>query len=173
MKAAVIYENGGPDMLRYEDVPDPECPDGCVVIDVEAISIEGGDLLARAGSPPPAVPHVVGYLAAGTIVEVGPGAGDRAVGDRVVTLNMAGSHASRRAVPVMSTWPIPDGLDAAAAACVPVAFGTAQECLFTARGLQNGKTPLIQAGAGGVGMAPIQLAKQAGATVIATASSDE
>ncbi len=53
MKAAVIYENGGPDALRYEDVPDPECPEGCVVIDVEAISIEGGDLLARAGSPPP------------------------------------------------------------------------------------------------------------------------
>ncbi len=49
MKAAVIYENGGPDVLRYEDVPDPECPDGCVLIDVEAISIEGGDLLARAG----------------------------------------------------------------------------------------------------------------------------
>ena len=46
MKAAVIYENGGPDALLYEDVPDPECPDGCVVIDVEAISIEGGDLLA-------------------------------------------------------------------------------------------------------------------------------
>jgi hypothetical protein len=53
-KAAVIYENGGPDVLCYEDVPDPECLDGCVVIDVEAISIEGGDLLARAGSPPSA-----------------------------------------------------------------------------------------------------------------------
>ena len=95
----MIYENGGPDVLRYEDVPDPECPDGCVVIDVEAISIEGGDLLARAGSPPPSVPHIVGYLAAGTVVEVGAGVEDRAVGDRVVTLNMAGSHASKRAVP--------------------------------------------------------------------------
>lgn len=71
MEAAVIYENGGPDVLRYENVPDPECPDGCVLIDVEAISIEGGDLLARAGSLPPSVPHIVGYLAAGPIVEVG------------------------------------------------------------------------------------------------------
>ena len=53
MKAAVIHENGGPEVLRYEEVPDPECPDGCVVIDVEAISIEGGDLLARASSPRP------------------------------------------------------------------------------------------------------------------------
>ena len=90
MKAAVIYENGGPDVLRYEDVPDPECPEGCVLIDVEAISIEGGDLLARAGSPPPSVPHIVGYLAAGTVVAVGAGVEGRAVGDRVVTLNAAG-----------------------------------------------------------------------------------
>jgi NADPH:quinone reductase len=162
MKAAVIYENGGPDVLRYEDVPDPERPDGCVLIDVEAISIEGGDLLARAGSPPSA-PHIVGYLAAGTVVEVGAGVEDRA----------AGSHASKRAVPAMSTWPIPEGLDAAPAACVPVAFGTAQECLFTAGNLEAGQTALIHAGAGGVGMAAVQLAKQAGATVISTASSDE
>ena len=80
MKAAVIYENGVPDVLRYEDVPDPECPEGCVLIDVEAVSIEGGDLLARAGSPPPSVPHIVGYLAAGTVVAVGPGVKDVAVG---------------------------------------------------------------------------------------------
>jgi NADPH2:quinone reductase len=172
MKAAVIYENGGPDVLRYEDVPDPECPDGCVLVDVEAVSIEGGDLLARAGSPPPSVPHIVGYLAAGTVAEVGAGVEDRAVGDRVVTLNAAGSHAARRTVPAMSTWPIPDGLDAARAACIPVALGTAHECLFTAGGLEAGQTALIHAGAGGVGMAAIQLAKQAGATVISTASSD-
>ena len=173
MKAAVIYENGDPDVLRYEDVPDPECPDGCVLIDVEAISVEGGDLLARAGSPPPSVPHIVGYLAAGTVVEVGAGVEDRAAGNRVVTLNMAGSHASKRAVPAISTWPVPEGLDPATAACVPVAVGTAQECLFTAGNLQAGQTVLIHAGAGGVGMAAIQLAKQAGATVISTASSDE
>src|SRR3954469_19519286 len=173
MKAAVIHENGGADVLRYEDVPDPECPEGCVLIDVEAISIEGGDVLARAGSPPPSVPHVVGYLAAGTVAEVGAGVENRAPGDRVVTLNAAGSHASRRAVPAMSTWPIPDGVDAASAACIPVACGTAHECLFTAGGLQSGQTALIQAGAGGVGMAAIQLAKRAGATVISTASSDD
>jgi NADPH:quinone reductase len=173
MKAAVIYENGGPDVLRYEDVPDPECPDGCVVIDVEAISIEGGDLLARAGSPPPSVPHIVGYLAAGPVIEVGAGVDDRAVGDRVVALNAAGSHASRRAVPAMATWPIPEGLDAARAASVPVALGTAYECLFTAGNLEAGQTALVHAGAGGVGVAAIQLAKQAGATVISTASSDE
>jgi NADPH2:quinone reductase len=171
MKAAVIYENGDPAVLRYEDARDPECRDGWVLIDVEAISIEGGDLLARAGSTPRSVPHIVGYLAAGTVIEVGDGVEDRAVGDRVVTLNPTGSHASKRAVPATSTWPIPDGLDAAPAACVPVAFGTAQECLFTAGNLKAGQTALIHAGAGGVGMAAIQLAKHAGATVISTASS--
>src|SRR4029453_12759232 len=159
--------------LRYEDVPDPECPDGHVVVDVEAISIEGGDLLHRAGAELPSVPHVVGYPAAGTISDVSAGVEDRAAGDRVVTLNAAGSHASKRAVPAMSTWPIPDGLDAAPAAGVPGPFGTAQECMFTAGNLETGQTALIHAGAGGVGMAAIQLAKQAGATVISTASSDE
>jgi len=173
VKAAVIHENGPPEVLRYEDIPDPDCPEGCLLVDVEAISIEGGDLLARAGSPPPSVPHVVGYLAAGRVAEVGAGVEQFAVGDRVVTMNQAGSHASVRVAPAISAWRIPDGLDAAPAACVPVAFGTAQECLFTAANLASGQTALIHAGAGGVGMAAIQLAKQAGATVLSTASSDQ
>ena len=65
MKAAVIYENGGPEVLRCEEVPEPACPDGCVVVDAEAISLEGGDLLARASVPPAAVPHIVGTRAPG------------------------------------------------------------------------------------------------------------
>ena len=172
MKAAVISENGGPEVLRYEEVPDPDCPDGCVVVDAEAISIEGGDVLARATGQLPAVPHIIGYLSAGTVTEVGAGVVGRAVGDRVVALNTAGSHAARRAVLAVMTWSIPAGLDAAQAACVPVAFGTAHECLFTAGNLAEGQSVLIHAGAGGVGMAAIQLAKRAGATVFATASSD-
>jgi NADPH2:quinone reductase len=173
MKAAVIYENGEPEVLRYEEVPDPECPEGCLVVDAEAISIEGGDLLARAAGDLPARHHVVGYLSAGTVSEVAAGVEGRSVGDRVVALNAAGSHAARRAVPAAMTWSIPDGLDAARAACVPVAFGTAYECLFTAGKLAEGQNVLIHAGAGGVGMAAIQLAKRVGATVISTASSDE
>jgi NADPH2:quinone reductase len=173
MKAAVIYENGDPGVLRYEEVPDPEAAAGFVLVDAEAISIEGGDLLARAAGDLAATPHVVGYLSAGTVSEVGDGVEGLAVGDRVVGLNAAGSHAARRAVPAAMTWQIPDALDAARAACVPVAFGTAYECLFTAGNLAEGQTVLIHAGAGGVGMAAIQLAKRAGATVISTASSDE
>jgi NADPH2:quinone reductase len=173
MKAAVIYEAGGPAALRYQDVPDPASPDGFVVVDAEAISLEGGDLLARATGELPAVPHVIGYLSAGTVTQLGAGVSDRAVGDRVVALYADGSHAARRAVPAFMTWPIPAGLDAARAACVPVAFGTAYECLFTAGHLTAGQTVLVHAGGGGVGVAAIQLAKRAGATVIATASSDE
>jgi NADPH2:quinone reductase len=173
MKAAVIYENGPPDVLRYEDVADPVCPDGCVLLDVEAISIEGGDLLARAGSPPQTTPHIVGYLCAGTVVEVGAGVEAPAIGEKVVALGADGSHAEKRVVPAAVTWAIPEGLDPAAAACIPVAFGTAHECLFTAANLEEGQTVLIHAGAGGVGMAAIQMATQAGATVISTASSDE
>src|ERR671925_541829 len=99
MKAAVIFENGGPGVLRYEDVPDPACPEGCVLIDVEAISIEGGDLLARASSPPPSTPHIVGYLSAGTVAATGEGVEGPAVGDRVVALSAHGSPPGRRVGP--------------------------------------------------------------------------
>jgi NADPH2:quinone reductase len=173
VKAAVYYETGPPDVFRYEDVPDPVCPAGCVVIDVEAISIEGGDTLHRAGGVLTVQPHIVGYQCAGTIREVGPDVTDRQVGQRVVATMLSGSHAERVAVPTIVTWPIPDGADLVAAACVPIAFGTAHDCLFEFGHLQPGETVLIQAGAGGVGLAAIQLAKRAGATVVATASRDD
>lgn len=173
MKAAVYYETGPPDVLRYEDVPDPECGPGMVLVDVEVISVEGGDTLHRAGGDLPRVPHIVGYQCAGTIRATGEGVTDREVGQRVVATMLWGSHAELAATPAILTWPVPDGADIVAAACVPIAFGTAHDCLFEFGRLQPGETVLVQAGAGGVGLAAIQLAKRAGATVIATASSDE
>jgi NADPH2:quinone reductase len=173
MKAAVYYTTGEPDVLRYEDVPDPACGRGDVLVRVEAISIEGGDTLNRAGGEMPAVPHVVGYQCAGTVVEVGADVADCKVGERVVATMLWGSHAELVAVPAILTWPVPDGADVVAVACVPVAFGTADDCLFEFGRLQAGETVLIQAGAGGVGLAAIQLADRAGATVLATASSDD
>ena len=171
MKAAVYYRNGPPDVLQYEDVRDPAVMPGGVLIKVEAISIEGGDTLNRLGGPLLSNPHIVGYQAAGTIVEVGDGVTDRSVGDRVVATSFNGSHAELFAVPAQITWKIPDGADIVSCACVPVAFGTADDCLFEFGRLTAGETVLIQAGAGGVGMAAIQLARRAGATTIATASS--
>ncbi len=173
MKAAVYYETGSPDVLRYEDVPDPVCGAGMVLIGVEAISIEGGDTLNRFGGEMATTPHVVGYQCAGTIREVGEGVTDRQVGQRVVATMLWGSHAEIVAVPSVITWPIPDGGDVVKCACVPVAFGTADDCLFEFGHLAAGETVLIQAGAGGVGIAAIQLAKRAGAAVLATASSEE
>jgi NADPH:quinone reductase len=173
MRAAVYYEPGGPEVFRYEDVPDPVCRPGHVVVQVEAISIEGGDTLNRAGGAMTATPHIVGYQCAGTIVDVGEGVDDRHPGQRVVATMPSGSHAELVAVPEVMTWRLPDTADAPRLACVPIAFGTAHDCLFEFGHLRAGETVLIQAGAGGVGVAAIQLAKRAGATVLATASSDE
>jgi NADPH2:quinone reductase len=173
VKAAVYYETGPPSVLRYEDVPDPVCGPGDVLVDVEAISIEGGDTLNRGGGEMAGTPHIVGYQCAGTIAEVGADVADRTVGQRVVCSFVFGSHAARRVVPALVTWLVPDGLDIVDAACVPIAFGTADDCLFEFGHLEAGETVLVQAGASGVGIAAIQLAKRAGATVLATASTDE
>jgi NADPH:quinone reductase len=173
MKAACYYETGPPSVFRYEDVPDPVPGPGEVLVDVEAISIEGGDTLNRAGGEMASSPHIVGYQCAGTIAEVGADVQDRLPGQRVVCTMLWGSHAERIATPAIVTWVVPDGLDIVEAACVPVPWGTADDCLFEFGHLQPGETVLIQAGASGVGLAAIQLAKRSGATVLATASSDE
>jgi NADPH2:quinone reductase len=173
MKAAVYYENGSPDVLKYEDVPDPVCHPKGVVIRVLAISIEGGDTLNRWRGPLVRHPHIVGYQAAGEIVEIGAEVTHLKVGQKVATVDGFGSHAELRPVPARNCWPIPDGFDPRLAAVIPVAFGTAHDCLFEFGRLKAGETVLVQAGASGVGLAAIQLAKRAGATVLATASSDE
>jgi NADPH:quinone reductase-like Zn-dependent oxidoreductase len=173
VKAAVYDEAGSPAVFRYADLPDPQFGADDVLISVEAISIEGGDLINRRSSPPPHPSFVVGYAAAGTIVAVGANVDTRAVGDRVASFDMQGSHASMRAVPASRTWHLPDGVGMPQAACVPIAFGTAHHCLFARAKIEDGETILIQAAAGGVGVAAVQLASQAGATVIAVASGTE
>jgi len=173
MKAAVYHQTGGPEVLRYEDVPDPELHRKGIIIRVEAVAVEGGDTLNRQQGQMPATPHIVGYQAAGEIIAVGAEVQDLKVGQKVATTGNWGSHAELRAVPARTAWVIPEGLDVRKAAVVPVTFGTADDCLFEFGRLKSGETVLVQAGASGVGVAAIQLAKRAGATVIATASSDE
>jgi len=173
MKAAVYYENGTPEVFKYEDVPDPVCHPKGVVIRVEAVSIEGGDTLNRWHGPLLAKPHIVGYQAGGEIVEVGAEVDHLRVGQKVTTVFNFGSHAALRAVPARNAWPVPPGFDIKLASAIPVPFGTADDCLFEFGHLKAGETVLVQAGASGVGVAAIQLAKRAGATVLATASSDE
>ena len=170
MKAAVYYENGAPSVFRYEEVPDPACRPGGVVIDIKAIGIQGGDTLNRLGGVLVTRAPVVGYQAAGVIREAGERVTDRKVGDRVVATMAFGSHAAAASVPAGSTYLIPEGMDFETAAGIPIEFGTAHDCLFEFGHLQAGETVLVQAGGGGVGLAAIQLAKRAAATVISTAS---
>ena len=173
MKAAVYYETGTPSVLKYEDLPDPECRPRGVVMEVAAIGIQGGDTLNRLGGMLASKPHVVGYQASGIVREVGASVTDRKVGDRVVATMGFGSHAELISVAAGSTYRVPESLDLEEAAGVPIEFGTASDCLFEFGDLRSGETVLIQAGGGGVGLAAIQLAKRAGAIVLATASSDE
>ncbi|MEK0208144.1 zinc-binding alcohol dehydrogenase family protein [Klebsiella michiganensis] len=170
MKAAVYDVEGAPGVLKYVDVPEPVTGPDDILISVEAISIEGGDLINRRSTPPPLPSWIVGYAAAGTVVAVGSKVRSRTVGDRVAAFHMQGSHAERWAVPAERTWLIPDGVGMAEAAALPISFATAHHCLFTRGMLRQGETVLIQAAAGGVGLASVQLASQAGATVIAVVS---
>jgi len=169
MKAAVIDENGPPSVLHYRDFADPVPGPDDILIRVEVISLEGGDLLNRRMLPPAAFPHVVGYQAGGTVVAVGSGVTRIRVGQRVAGFAFAGSHAELFRVAEHHAFVLPDGLDMKLGVTMPVTFGTADDALFEFGRLQAGETVLIQGGAGGVGLAAIQLAKAAGARVVATA----
>jgi NADPH2:quinone reductase len=172
MRAAIYDHPGPPEVLRLVDLPTPTCPPDGVLIQVEAISLEGGDLINRAqAAPEPGV--ALGYAAAGVIIAVGSAVSGRKVGQRIACWDLAGSHAEYRAVPASRTWIVPDALSLARAACIPIGFGTANHCLFKRGGLQHDEAVLVQAGAGGVGLAAIQLAHAAGATVLATIAGDE
>lgn len=172
MKAAVYDNPGVPAVLEYVDMPDPACGPGDVLIALEAISIEGGDLINRRSTKQQSR-WIVGYAAAGTIVAVGENVQHRTVGENVAAFNMQGSHAELWAVPETRTWLVPDGLSMTEAAVLPISFGTAYHCVITKGQLRAGETVLIHAAAGGVGIAAIQLARQTGAKVIAVASGDE
>jgi NADPH:quinone reductase len=168
MHAAVYRRGGGPEVLHLEEVPDPETGDRDVLVSVHAISIEGGDVQRRRWAQPTDHPHVVGYSASGVVESVG-GAVERVrPGDRVATFNWSGSHAELVSVPEDFAFPVPDGVDLAVAATVPVAFGTADDSLFEFPRLRAGEVVFVRGATGGVGVAAVQLARAAGAVVVAT-----
>jgi len=173
MKAAVYYETGSPSVFKYKDIPDPQCGPNDILIETKAISVEWGDLNHRSIGEISSKPHCVGYLAAGEIVETGKNVTGRKCGQRVVTLDFLGSYAKKRVTPALTSWLIPDNLSYEKAVCIPVAFGTAHDCLFEFGRLEKGETVLIHGGAGGVGIAAIQMAKKAGAQVLATSSKND
>lgn len=173
MKAAAYDTPGGPEVLLYQTVPDPLPGAGEILIRVEAIPIEGGDVFSRRVGAPKGAAYVVGYQAGGVVVGLGEGAGRFRLGDRVATFNTSGSHAALRAVPETLAWPIPAEVPMEVGACIPTTFSTADDALFALGRLQAGESVLINGAGGGVGVAAVQLAHAAGATVIGTASSDD
>lgn len=173
MKAAVYYENGGPEVFRYEEVPLPVCHPGEVLIKIKSISIEGGDSINREIRPLFNIPNIVGYQCAGEIVFVGAQVTDREIGQRVVAISRYGSHAEFIAVESWRSFILPDDLPFDIGSAIPTAFFTAHECLFTFGHLQAGQSVLIHGGSGALGLAAIQLAKLAGVTVLTTGSDDE
>lgn len=173
MKAAVYDQAGSPIVLRYVDVPDPTISSDDVLISVKAISVEGGDLITRRLVTPPHPFWTIGYAAAGIVIAVGSAIRNRKVGDRVAAFHMYGSHAELWSVPATRTWIVPDEVDISDAAIVPISFGTAGRCLFARAGLRRSETVLIQAAAGGLGIAAVQLAVGVGAHVLAVTSGSE
>ncbi len=149
MKAIRIHEDGGPDVLRYEDAPDPVPGTGQVLIDLRAASLNHLDVWIRRGLPSVPKPRILGADGAGVVVS-GDGftPGDRVVinpgldhGDGTIAVvgeHTDGTHAERIAVPAEQVYPIPDSLDFETAAAFPLVFETAYRMLATKAGLREG-----------------------------------
>lgn len=167
MQAVIYRRAGGPAVLEYVSVPRPVNRADELLIRVEAISIEGGELASRRLREPDESTRILGGAAAGTVVAVGSKVSKFEVGDRVTSFSFAGSYAEYCAVPAATCWKVPVGMDMKVASTIPVAFGTA-ELAFTLGDLKAGDTVLIQGATGGVGIAAVQLASIKGARVLGT-----
>jgi len=199
MKAAVIHEFGGPDVLQYEDVPDPKPRKDQVLIRVKACALNHLDLWVRKGLPGVKLPHILGSDIAGEIVEVGDYVSGLKNGQRVLVAPMHfcnqceqcvagrqnlcreftvlgngvdGGDCELIAVPAVNVIPIPDSLGFIEAASVPLVFLTAFHMLTGRAAIRPGQTVLVLGANSGVGIAAIQIAKLFNATVIATAGND-
>lgn len=171
MKAVIYTQTGGPEVLQIADIAEPVMKPDEVLIAVEAISIEGGDIVSRTSQP--LLPgESLGYAAVGSILEVGESVKNLKPGQKVATFNWRGAYAERRAVPAFHCFPVPEGLDPRIAAAIPVGPGTAAWA-FHLGNLQPGQTVLVLGAAGGVGMAAVQLAASKGARVIGTGTRAE
>jgi putative PIG3 family NAD(P)H quinone oxidoreductase len=173
MRAVVVTEPGGPDVLQLHDVPDPVPSEGEVVIEVAATAINRADLLQRQGhyDPPPGTSPHLGLECSGTIAELGDGVTGWRIGDEVCALLGGGGYAERVAAPVGQLLPVPHGLSTVDAAALPEVTCTVWSMVFDIGRLRPGETLLVHGGASGVGSMAIQLAHRHGARVIATAGS--
>ena len=186
MKAVRIHADGGPEVLKYEDVPDPVAAPGEVLIRLRAASLNHLDLWVRQGRPSVPKPRILGADGAGTVAALGEGADGFQVGDRVVinpglahgahTMVLGehtdGTHAELVAVPGSNVYPVPDGLSFEEASAFPLVFLTAYRMLVTKAEVAEGEWVLVWGAGGGVGSAAFTIARALGARTIVTSSSD-
>ncbi len=175
MRAVLVTEPGGPEVLEWQEVPDPEPGPGEVLIDVAAAGLNRADLLQRQGlyPPPPGVPPYPGMECSGRVVATGADVTGWKPGDEVCALMAGGGYAEQAAVPAGQLLPVPDGLSVVDAAALPEATCTVYSNVFQVGGLTAGETLLVHGGASGIGTVAIQLAKANGARVICTAGTAE
>src|SRR5882757_5660707 len=175
MHAITVREPGGPAVLEWTEVPDPEPGPGQVVIDVAATALNRADLLQRAGyyPPPPGASDILGLECSGRISAVGNGVSNWEAGDEVCALLAGGGYAEKVAVPAGQILPAPPGWDLIDAGGLPEVACTVWPNLGGVAGLGAGELVLIQGGTGGIGTHAIQVAAALGARVAATAGSPE
>jgi len=175
MKAIIVQTEQENNPLVWQQVPAPTYSADEVLVNIYATSLNRADLLQRAGRypVPPGASNILGLEMAGQIAAVGANVAGWQIGDRVCALLSGGGYAEQINVPQQMLMPIPTDWNYQQAAAVPEVFFTAFVNLFMEAGLQKGETVLIHGGASGVGTAAIQLAREAGCRVFATAGTDE
>jgi zinc-binding alcohol dehydrogenase/oxidoreductase len=178
VKAIRIHEDGGPEVLRYEDAPEPQPGPGEVLVRLRAASLNHLDLWIRKGLPSVPKPRILGADGAGVRGDTG----ERVVinpalehGDRIVVVgeHMDGTHAELVAVSEESVYPLPDEISFEEAAAFPLVFETAYRLLVTKAALAEGEWVLLWGIGSGVGTAGLAIAKALGASALVTSSSDE
>ena len=175
MRAVEILPPGGPDVLRIVERPVPEPGPGDVLVRVAGAGVNRPDVSQRQGkyAPPPGASDIPGLEVAGTIERVGPAATRWRAGDRVCALVSGGGYAEYCVAPSPQCLPIPSGLDELTAAAIPETYFTVWTNVFQRGRLTAGERLLVHGGTSGIGTTAIQLARAFGATVYATAGTDE
>jgi len=175
MRAVVATAPGGPEVLAWSEVPDPEPQPGEIVLDVAASAVNRADLLQRQGHyrPPPGAPAVLGLECSGTVSAVGSRVTGWEIGQEACALLSGGGYAEKVAVPAGHVLPVPRGVDLVTAAGLPEVMCTVWSNVFMTAGLRPGEVLLVHGGAGGVGTAAVQLGRVVGATVAVTAGTTE
>lgn len=173
MKAVRVHAPGGPEVLRYEDVPQPAAKQGEALVKVDAAGLNYIDVYFRTGLYKAELPITLGLEAGGTVSAVGPGVTDVKVGDKVAYTGVPGAYAEYAAVPAARLVPLPAGVSTKQGAAVMLQGMTAHYLACSTYPLKSGDSCLVHAAAGGVGLLLCQIAKLRGARVIGTVSTEE